>query len=181
MCKVAPESWIELSFKSALCYQARTLPRNWIIRTTKEQRQRSQRSIFSLESLQQRRQSKYIHESMKKVCMYQREGIRSIHYTNNFISHPFSMRKRSYSSGEEKEDELVAKPISFGINAPHCCTSHALCKLTNQSSTITRIIQRVKRGRRKIYERARAAENWGRLGGIVLALSTGRVGNFVRE
>ena len=70
-------------------------------------------------------------------------------------------------SGEDKEDVLVAKPISFGIKAPHCCTSHADCKLTIQRRTMTRIIQRVKSGRRKMYERARAAENWGRLGGIV--------------
>ena len=74
---------------------------------------------------------------------------------------------------EREEDELVAKPISFGINAPHCCTSHADCKLTSQRSTITMMIQRVKSGRRKIYERARAAENWGRLGGMVSIFEAG--------
>jgi hypothetical protein len=84
---------------------------------------------------------------------------------------------------EREEDELVAKPISFGINAPHCCTSHADCKLTSQRSTITRMIQRVKSGRRKIYERARAAENWGRLGGMVPTFEAGwiRAARFSNE
>jgi hypothetical protein len=86
-----------------------------------------------------------------------------------------------HHSGREKEDELVANPISFGIKAPHCCTSHADCKLTNQNSTMTKIIQRVKSGRRKIYERARAAENWGRLGGIVEVCRLRAPGIFSRE
>jgi hypothetical protein len=84
------------------------------------------------------------------------------------------MRQSSCNNSRKKRnDELVAKPISFGINAPHCCKSHADCKLTSQNSTIIRMIQRVKSGRRKIYERARAAENWGRLGGIVPTIEAG--------
>lgn len=37
------------------------------------------------------------------------------------------------------------------------------------------MIQRVKNGSRKIYERARAAENWGRLGGMVPTVAAGWV------
>jgi hypothetical protein len=46
---------------------------------------------------------------------------------------------------------------------------------------MTKIIQRVKSGRRKIYERARAAENWGRLGGIVEVCRLRALGIFSKE
>ena len=49
--------------------------------TTHKQCQRSKRPIFRLESLQQRRQSKDIHDSVEEAGMHKRESIRPIHYT----------------------------------------------------------------------------------------------------
>jgi hypothetical protein len=50
---------------------------------------------------------------------------------------------------------LVASPISFGINEPHCVTLHTVCNSTIQKTTIMTMHARVKRGRRRIYERRR--------------------------
>jgi len=64
-------------------------------------------------------------------------------------------------------NKLLANPISFGTRAPQACTSHTLCIPSTHSRTITKMMQRVKSGSRKMYERMRAAENCGRLGAIV--------------
>lgn len=47
--------------------------------TPKEQRQRSQRAILALEPLQQRDHRQQVQDQMKRVQVYQREGIRPIH------------------------------------------------------------------------------------------------------
>jgi len=44
---------------------------------------------------------------------------------------------------------IVLNPISFGISAPHCTTSHTDCILKSQKAIMTKTIARVKRGRRK--------------------------------
>jgi hypothetical protein len=85
------------------------------------------------------------------------ESISSIHYT---------ISKRPSSKYDHNQYSLDASPISLGISAPHCCTFHIDCMLSNHSTTIIAIIALVNRGSRKTYERMRAAENWGRLGGI---------------
>ena len=54
------------------------------------------------------------------------------------------------------EDLLVPKPISFGIRAPHCTTFQTDCSSEIQNATIARMMMRVRRGRRKMYERSRA-------------------------
>jgi hypothetical protein len=50
---------------------------------------------------------------------------------------------------------LVASPISFGINEPHCVTLHTVCNSTIQKMTMMTMHARVKRGKRRIYERRR--------------------------
>jgi len=50
---------------------------------------------------------------------------------------------------------LVASPISFGISEPHCVTLHTVCNSTIQKTSMMRMHARVKRGRRRIYERRR--------------------------
>jgi hypothetical protein len=50
---------------------------------------------------------------------------------------------------------LVASPISFGINEPHCVTLHTVCNSTIQKTSMMTMHARVKRGRRRIYERRR--------------------------
>jgi hypothetical protein len=50
---------------------------------------------------------------------------------------------------------LVASPISLGISEPHCMTLHTVCNSTIQKTSIMAMHARVKRGRRRIYERRR--------------------------
>ena len=49
----------------------------------------------------------------------------------------------------EGKDWLVLRPISLGINAPHCSTSQTDCILKTQRRIMTKTIILVKRGRRK--------------------------------
>ena len=74
---------------------------------------------------------------------------------------------RSSLTQLERGYKRVAKPISLGIKAPHCCTSQTDCMLTRYRMTMTSMIDRVNRGSLKIYERNRAAENCGRLGAMM--------------
>lgn len=51
--------------------------------TSKEQRQRRQRAIFTLESLKQRRERKDVHEGVEEVDVDEGEGIRAVYCATN--------------------------------------------------------------------------------------------------
>lgn len=48
--------------------------------TAQEKRQRSQRPVLRFEALQQRRQSKDIHQGVEEAGVYEWEGICAVHY-----------------------------------------------------------------------------------------------------
>jgi hypothetical protein len=53
------------------------------------------------------------------------------------------------------------------MRAPHFCTSHSDWLLTSHSTVMIKMMQRVNKGSRKMYDRMRTAENCGRPGAIV--------------
>lgn len=163
------ELWIELETHqpSANHIQPSSYPRESL--TSKKERQSSQCPVFSFKSFQKGRQGEDVHQRVEKANMYQWECICSIHYSYQFLSaKPPSFP--IFLGQKRTGNVLLANPISFGIKDPQACTSHTLCIPSIQSRIITKIMERVKRGSRKIYDRMRAAENCGRLGAIVSCL-----------
>lgn len=62
--------------------------------------------------------------------------------------------------------QLVLRPTSFGINAPHCITFQTDCNSRNQKITSRSNVTRVKSGSLRMNDRSLAGLNCGNVGAI---------------
>lgn len=71
---------------------------------------------------------------------------------------------------------LLPKPISSGAKAPHCTTLHTVCNSRSQKTIIASTTSRVKRGKRRRYDRTLAGlkGSGGNAAGVAILISQER-------